>query len=225
MSSALAVIPAPSPLPPASALPASFRLDTVTTPREALDRARTRAYDLFVVGPFEPEVQVELVQRLQSRRRSRLAPVLYLADPDSRGVIVPATYRPGLDALLRARIDSPKTLARVLELASAGFGKVIPVTAGPFELDPVRRRLRVDGADVPLTIREVEVLSVLLASANRTVPVARLIGDAGPEPQQLQVVRRHVSNIRRKLARTSAQDAVRTIRGTGYRFDLRHLAG
>ena len=44
------------------------------------------------------------------------------------------------------------------------------------------------------------------------------------DARYLQILRRHVSNIRRKLQRTAAARSVRTVRGSGYRFDVK-LAG
>lgn len=41
------------------------------------------------------------------------------------------------------------------------------------------------------------------------------------DARYLQILRRHVSNIRRKLHATEAARSVRTIRGSGYRFDIK----
>lgn len=223
MLTALVVIPVASTTPAPPAPPAGLHLDVAFDQAQALAFARSTAHDLLVVGAFSPEEQVALVTRFQSRRRSRLVPVIYLSPPHSLGLIVPPTFRPGLDDLLRGEIGSPHVLKRMLQLASAPRSDLHAVTPGAFELDQANRSLRVDDRDVFLTRREAEILALLLACPNRTVAAGRLAGaEAEAEANassQLQVVRRHISNIRRKLGPTSARRCVRTVRGAGYRFE------
>jgi DNA-binding response OmpR family regulator len=98
------------------------------------------------------------------------------------------------------------------------------VVAGPFELDPVHGRLSMLESNVTLTSREAEIVAILLSQPNRTVSAVEIIergwGTSADE-RHLQILRRHVSNIRQKLETELKTQAVRTIRGTGYRFDLR----
>jgi DNA-binding response OmpR family regulator len=132
-----------------------------------------------------------------------------------------------MDGILQGDLASPAAERRIRDLAREGVASADIVVAGPYELDPVRGRLRFPDMEVPLTDREAEILAILLARPNRTVTAQEIIErgwGAGADERYLQILRRHVSNIRRKLHRTSAARSVRTIRGSGYRFDVR-LAG
>lgn len=190
----------------------------------ALAEAPGVVYDLLVLARMSVDEQQELASRFQQHRRWRLVPVLYVLDEEAPGFAVPGTYRAEIDGLARGTIDSPAVQRRIAALARDGVAEAELVVAGPFELDPIRGRLRLSDLEVPLTERESEILAILLSRPNRTVTAGEIIErgwGAGADGRYLQILRRHVSNIRRKLYSTPAARAVRTVRGCGYRFDVK----
>ena len=192
-------------------------------PERAISEASTSLYDLLVLVGMSVDEQQDVVSRLQSHRRWRLVPVLYVLDEAAPGVSVPANYRPEMDGIVRGDLDSAPVQRRIRALARDGVAEADLVVAGPFELDPVRGRLRYGDTEVALTEREVEILAILLARPNRTVSADEIIERGwgkDADSRYLQILRRHVSNIRRKLEATEAAQSVRTVRGAGYRFDL-----
>ncbi|MCX7616562.1 winged helix-turn-helix domain-containing protein [Tepidiforma sp.] len=193
-------------------------------PEAALERAAADVFDLLVLCGMPAEEQAELAAAFHVHRRWRLVPVLYVSDPQAPGLTIPATFRPEVDGIVRGSRASAAVERRIRELAREGVAGAEAVVAGPFELDPVRLRLHSPGGDIDLTEREAEVLSLLLARPNRTVPAADIIERGwglDVDERSLQILRRHISNIRRKLAETGQRRAVRTVRGTGYRFEVR----
>ena len=105
-------------------------------------------------------------------------------------------------------------------LAKDGVADTAPVVAGTFELEPIRCRLQVAEFEIELTEREAEILAVLLNRANDTVTAIEIVElgwGADADARHLQNLRRHMSNIRRKLDVTSAAGSVHTIRGIGYK--------
>jgi len=171
--------------------------------------------------------QQDVVTRLQFHRRWRLVPVLYVLGEALAGISVPASYRPEMDGMVRGALDSAAVQRRIRSLAREGVAEADLVIAGPFELDPIRGRLRCGQIDVSLTDREAEILAILLSRPNCTVTADEIIERGwgrDADSRYLQILRRHVSNIRRKLNDTDASRSVRTVRGAGYRFDL-NLAG
>jgi DNA-binding response OmpR family regulator len=192
-----------------------------------LARAADDVFDLLVLSDMTVDEQQELVSAFHMHRRWRLVPVLYLTSEASRGLAIPGTFRPEVDGLARGTLETAAVQRRITELARDGIGSADLVVAGPFELDPVRGKLRLADMEVTLTEREAEILAILLAQPNRTVLAAEIIErgwGTEADPRYLQILRRHVSNIRRKLQPTSAARSVRTVRGSGYRFDVK-LAG
>jgi two-component system KDP operon response regulator KdpE len=186
--------------------------------------AGQRIYDLLVLSGMSVDEQQQTAAQFQEHRRWRLVPVLYLVDPSSRGLAVPGSYRPEMDGLVQGALGSPLVERRIRTLAREGTAGAELIVAGPFELDPVRARLRHRELEIALTEREAHILAILLTHPNRTVGADEIIArswGAEADPRYLQILRRHVSNIRRKLNETPARRAVRTVRGSGYRFDTR----
>ncbi|GIW13414.1 MAG: hypothetical protein KatS3mg062_0853 [Tepidiforma sp.] len=189
-----------------------------------LSRAGQEVYDLLVLCGMPAEEQAAVAAALHEHRRWRLVPVLYVSDPAAPGLTIPATFRPEMDGIVRGTRTAPAVERRIREMAREGVAGAEAVTAGPFELDPVRLRLYAPGGEVVLTEREAEVLAFLIGRANRTVPAGDIIERGWGlevDERSLQILRRHVSNIRRKLAEKGQRRAVRTVRGTGYRFEVR----
>ena len=186
--------------------------------------AESGGYDLLVLSGLTVDEQQEAVAQFQRFRRWRVVPVLYVMAEESPGFAVPGGYRPELDGLVRGDFSAPHVQARIAELAEEGAGSSDLVVAGPFELDPVHGRLSFANLNVSLTRREAEIVAILLSQPNRTVSAVEIIergwGTRADE-RHLQILRRHVSNIRQKLDSELQSRAVRTVRGTGYRFELR----
>lgn len=178
-------------------------------------------FDLLVLAGMEVGAQQQWVEHLRLERRWRLVPVLYLISPSTIGMPIPGTFRPEIDGLIRSDFGNTDVFDRISELAKDGVADTSPVVAGNLELDPLRCRLQVDDIEVELTEREAEILAVLLNRANDTVTAAEIVElgwGTSADARHLQNLRRHMSNIRRKLDVTSAAGAVHTIRGVGYRI-------
>lgn len=189
-----------------------------------LAAADREVYDLLVLCGMPAEEQAAVAAGFHAHRRWRLVPILYVSDPAMPGLLIPGTFRPEVDGVVRGERTSSLVVRKMLELAREGVAGVEAVAAGPYELDPVRLRLHAPGGDIVLTERECEVLSFLLARANRTVTAAEVIERGWGlevDERSLQILRRHVSNIRRKLAAAGQRRAIRTVRGTGYCFEVR----
>jgi DNA-binding response OmpR family regulator len=192
-----------------------------------IDRAASQVYDLLVLAEMTVDEQQQIAASFQQHRRWRLAPILYVQSERTPGISIPAGYRPEIDSITRGNLDAPAVQRRIRAMAREGVGEAEMVVAGGFELDPLRCLLRLSGFEVTLTEREAEILAMLLARPNRTVSASEIIERGwgmDADDRYLQILRRHVSNIRRKLEQTPAARSVRTVRGSGYRFDVR-LAG
>lgn len=96
------------------------------------------------------------------------------------------------------------------------------IAASGVTIDLSRKRVLLDNIVAPLTFREFELLQYFVLREGRTVSREELIeglwSDASDEetPNE-RTIDVHVRRLRVKLAQY--QDIVRTVRGTGYRFD------
>lgn len=88
-------------------------------------------------------------------------------------------------------------------------------------LDLARKQLRVDGDPAGLTYREFELLQFLVLREGRTIArteiIAALWGDGDVDVPNERTIDVHVRRLRTKLGEYA--EVVRTVRGTGYRFD------
>ena len=94
---------------------------------------------------------------------------------------------------------------------------------GPLTVYPGRYQIAVDDADIDLTPTEFDLLLYLAAHRGRVVACHELVrevrGYAVDEAEAREVIRPHVSNLRRKL-KAAQQDAdmIVNVRGIGYRL-------
>lgn len=228
MPTVLAIVPGiPRALEGRSLFGDRLSVEISSDPADRVARAGEEVFDLLVLCGMSVDEQQAVVSAFHANRRWRLVPVLYVAAEDAPGLAIPGTFRPEIDGLSRGTLESPQVQKRISELAQEGTGEAELVVAGPFELDPLRGKFRLAELEVTLTEREAEILAILLAQPNRTVSANEIIErgwGTEADARYLQILRRHVSNIRRKLHRTSAARSVRTVRGAGYRFEVK-LAG
>jgi DNA-binding winged helix-turn-helix (wHTH) protein len=88
-------------------------------------------------------------------------------------------------------------------------------------IDLSRKRVLLDEDTAPLTYKEFELLQYLVLREGRTVARAEIISSLWPDPDadapNERTIDVHVRRLRSKLG--AYQDIVRTVRGTGYRFD------
>ena len=109
-------------------------------------------------------------------------------------------------------------LARLRALLRRGARpRPAALTAGAVRLDPAAREVTFAGAAVALTPREYAVLEHLMRHPDRTVTKQELLEEVWDAADEVDanVVEVYVGYLRRKLGR----DAIRTVRGAGYRID------
>ena len=94
------------------------------------------------------------------------------------------------------------------------------IDADGLEIDLAARRVRRDGEEVHLTPTEFELLRVLARNRGRLMTHRALLVEVwGVEYEDdLQVLRAHVANLRRKIEPPDGPRYIRTDPGVGYRF-------
>lgn len=183
----------------------------------ALARLRQADVDLAVIDVMLPGLDgVELVRRV--RAFSQLPIILLTARREEAHRI--AGLHAGADDYVSKPFSSPELVARVrAQLRRArGFAETAPLQRlGGIEIDPVGRRVRLHGADVPLTRREFELLAALASRPGRVVSRLDLLRAAWETTYVSErTVDVHVASLRRKLG---PDFKVTALRGVGYRLD------
>ena len=115
--------------------------------------------------------------------------------------------------VVRLALQEPAAVSKVRNRDDKTGGVVVDIS---------RKRVLIDNEAAPLTFKEFELLQYLVLHKGQTVSRADLISalwradeDDIPNDRTIDV---HVRRLRSKLGRF--EDIVRTVRGTGYRYDV-----
>ncbi|MGN9776460.1 response regulator transcription factor [Micromonospora sp. H33] len=192
-----------------------FVVDVAATGPAGLDSARHGEYDAMILDVMLPGLSgYEVVRLLRAERR--WLPVLMLSAKDGE-----YDQADGLDCGADDYLTKPFSyvvlLARLRALLRRGAPERPTVLAvGDLRLDPARRRVTRDGAEVALTAREFALLDYLMRRPGQVVSKTELLDhvwDAAVDtaPNAVEV---YVGYLRRKLGR----ERLETVRGAGYRL-------
>ncbi len=182
------------------------------TGREALMLVASEPFDLVVLDLNLPDMDGIAVAEQLQETAVRILMLTARADVHSR---VTGLYAGASDYVAKP-FDMHEFLARVYaQLRRPGGGEAY--AWGPIVVSERERACLVDGERLPLTRREFELLTLLLANTGRVYTKAtleeRLYDDDGPGSNALEVL---VSRLRSKLAASGVDGVVETVRGVGY---------
>lgn len=194
---------------------AGFTVDWVTDGRGGQAAAANAVYDAIVLDLGLPHVDgLALLSALRSRRDN--VPVLIVSARDAVADRI-AGLDTGADDYLLKPFDLDELLARVRSLLRRNAGAPSHlITAGALTLDTLRRTVSRDGHELALTAKEYALLEALMRRPGAVLSRERLedsIYGWGDEIGS-NAVEVHLHNLRRKLG----SDAIRNVRGVGYRI-------
>lgn len=186
----------------------------------AVEALRLGAHDYLIKPSSSQDIRQSVTRGIERsrnlKRRRRLLDtikqdVFELTRADAELV------RVSLDAASGAEGDVPRYPERVMESGGSSM------QLGPLTVYPGRYQISVGGKPIDLTPTEFDLLLYLAAHRGRVVPCHELVrevrGYAVDEAEAREVIRPHVSNLRRKL-KSAGQDAdlIVNVRGIGYRL-------
>ena len=120
--------------------------------------------------------------------------------------------------VVRLALQDPAALAKHRQSAEPAEA---PEPKGGVVIDISRKRVQLDGEVAPLTYKEFELLQFLVLREGRTIERAEIIAtlwaDGTEDVPNERTIDVHVRRLRSKLG--AYEDIVRTVRGSGYRFD------
>jgi two-component system response regulator CpxR len=195
-----------------------IRLESVHDGRRGLSRALGGSFDLILLDVMMPGLDGFELLRLV--RRQSQVPVIMLTARTAQVDRV-AGLDAGADDYLPKPFGPEELLARiraVLRRVARAPAPVDVLEAGCVQLLPSAREVFCEGAAVPLTTVEYDILEYLVRAAGRIVSRDELTSAvyrraASPFDRALDV---HISNLRKKLGRHGA--LIRTVRSVGYLF-------
>lgn len=200
-----------------------FRVETVRTSTQGLERARSGEHELIVLDVMLPGLDgFEILRRLRAESRT---PVLMLtARGDDLDRILGLEI--GADDYLPKPFNPRELAARIRAILRRANTKVsaqssAPMVVGTLELNPGSRSARIAGNVLNLTTIEFDLLEKLLKSAGRVVSREELVREVlGREFSPFdRSIDTHVCNLRKKVGpHSDGSERIKGVRGLGYLF-------
>jgi len=198
---------------------AGFEAVPAASGEEALDLVAVRPPEAAVVDLMLPDLDgVEVTRRIREWSEMPIIVLSAIGDEDKKVEALAA----GADDYVTKPFGPRELVARL----EAALRRAWPEAGEPaievegLEVDLAARRVRRDGEDVHLTPTEFELLRVLVRNRGRLMTHRALLVEVwGVEYEDdLQVLRAHVANLRRKIEPPDGPHFIRTDPGVGYRF-------
>jgi DNA-binding response OmpR family regulator len=183
---------------------------------QALYLSRVHPYDVVVLDRDLPEVHGDEVCRALNAEQPDTKVLMLTASRTTDDIVQGLSL--GADDYLLKPFRFAELVARVEALARrAGSARPAVLEGKGITLDPARRTVTRDGAEIDLARKEFGVLHALMAAGGDVVSTEDLLAsvwDANVDPFS-NIVRMTVMKLRRKLG---APDAIETVAGVGYRM-------
>jgi two-component system, OmpR family, KDP operon response regulator KdpE len=198
---------------------AGYEAVPVASGEEALDSAAVKPPAAAIIDLMLPDIDgVEVTRRL--REWSEM-PIIVLSAVGEEEAKVRALGA-GADDYVTKPFGPPELIARleaVLRRAQPEASEPT-IAAEGLEIDLAARVVRREGEPVHLTPTEFELLRTLAQNRGRLMTHSVLLAEVwGPAyADDLQVLRAHVANLRRKIEPPGGPRYIRTDAGVGYRF-------
>jgi two-component system, OmpR family, response regulator MtrA len=199
---------------------AGFEVVTAADGVEGLERFRSEPIDLVLLDIMLPRLDGYEVCR-QIRRTSTVPVVMLTARGDTIDVVV--GLEAGADDYVRKPFDLPELIARIraaLRRAGAAGDEPARMRLGPLEIDIAGRTVARDGAEIPLTRTEFDLLLELARHPgqvlSRDVLLDRVWGyDYLGDSRLVDVA---IQRLRAKVETDpGTPELIQTVRGAGYK--------
>jgi DNA-binding response OmpR family regulator len=199
---------------------AGYSVATAADGRSGLERARRPDVELVILDIMIPSLSGrEVCRRL---RADSAVPIMMLTARSGEEDRING-LQDGADDYVGKPFSPREVVARVQALLRRAGTRVVqnrPLKVGPLEIDIWGRRVRVNGASVPLTATEFRLIEALASRPGRVFTRDELLARAcGPDFEGMdRTIDAHVTNIRRKLHPSGAARCILTVHGVGYRL-------
>ena len=186
----------------------------------AYDAMERRTYDLIITDVMMPEIDgFTFAETIRTSDKD--IPIIFMTARDDiaskqRG------FRAGIDDYLVKPVDMDELVLRVgAVLRRAGIATSRKLTAGNLTLDASETSATVDGEEIPVTVREFNILFKMLSYPKQTFSRSRLMEEFwGPDCETgLRSVDVYITKLRDKFAACDGFKIV-TVHGLGYKAVL-----
>lgn len=196
-----------------------YRLQSAGDGLAALDAVQRHKPALIVLDLMLPELNgYELCRRLRAQNNPALILMLTARDEDVDKIV---GLEIGADDYMTKPFNPRELVARVkalLRRAARSQSQTDPLYLGDLSIDPARREVQVDGAQISLRTQEFDLLWTLAEHKGLVLKREQLLRLAwGYEYYgESRTVDVHIAHLRKKLAESAVK--IETVTGVGYKL-------
>ncbi|WP_114193517.1 two-component system response regulator PhoP [Edaphovirga cremea] len=198
------------------------QVDAAEDAKEADYFLQENAPDIAIVDLGLPgEDGLSLIQRWRSQQST--LPILVLTARESWQDKV-AVLEAGADDYVTKPFHLEEVVARMQALMRRNSGLASQVISlPPFQIDLSRRELSVNENSIKLTAFEYTIIETLIRSVGKVVSKDSLMLQLYPDAElrESHTIDVLMGRLRKKLQAEHTQEVITTVRGQGYRFDVR----
>jgi DNA-binding response OmpR family regulator len=186
-------------------------------PREAYDLMYNSLYDLIISDVMMPEIDgFEFAKTV--RGLNEAIPILFMTSRDDFASKQKG-FRAGIDDYMVKPVDMDELVLRVgALLRRANIASEKKLTVGGLVMDADAMNVTVDGEDIPVTVREFNILYKLLSYPQKTFSRQQLMDEFwGIDSETtLRAVDVYITKLRSKFSNCAGFKIV-TVQGLGYK--------
>jgi len=189
-------------------------------PNEAYDMMYSNLYDLIISDIMMPEIDgFEFAETVRSLNKT--IPILFMTARDDIASKQKG-FRAGIDDYMVKPIDLDELVLRVAALLRrANIMDRKSMSVGNLTLDADAVSVTIDGKDIPITLREFNIMFKLLSYPKKTFSRAQLMDEFWgiDTDTSLRAVDVYINKLREKFSVCDGFEIV-TVRGLGYKAVL-----
>lgn len=198
----------------------AYEVEWVQEGRRALEYVQQKSVDLVLLDIRLPDLSgIEVCERLRLHRPE--LPIMMLTALDAVEDRVKG-LRAGADDYLPKPFAFDELLARIEALLRRvdHTERTDTLQDGPLQVDPAARTCTYDGAEVPLTPTEFDLLTYLMARRGQALSRDTIHRDVWGHDfdRGTNLIDVYVNYVRHKLDEVGCPSPIETVRGIGYRY-------
>ncbi|WP_187647812.1 response regulator transcription factor [Nitrosophilus labii] len=191
-----------------------YSVDSVSNIEDAYQKIDYKNYNLIILDwILEDGNGVEFLKKI--REDGFTTPVMMLSSKNE-ALDKAKALNLGADDYLEKPFSNIELLARVKAILRREFNQKKPVIAiKGVKLDSVKREVEVDGKKITLSLKEFELLELLMLNADMVLTKYQILQHISRDFDTLKgsnIVEAHIKNLRKKIKK----DIIETVRGVGY---------
>jgi DNA-binding response OmpR family regulator len=204
----------------------NYRCEFADTYNQALDKIKAYDYDCILLDIMLPGGSgMKILEELKGKNKQD--GVIIISAKNSLDDKISGLHI-GADDYLAKPFHLPELAARIYSvIRRKSFGNTNIIQQNELKIDLLGKVVSIHNTTVTLTKKELDLLLYFTANKNKVVSKSALAehlsGDLADMLDNHDFIYAHVKNLKKKLAEAGCANYLKTIYGTGYKWELKHI--